>query len=154
MVAFSSWTFVPAHANSPTTVYACLVVCDVSYFTASPVTVTVPASDDISATAANGATGAVVHFNPPTATSTVDGPLAAVACTSDADNGARLNGDTFPTGTTVVTCAAVDSRHYPGVATFSVVVTAGIPNLSWHDCLSSACVCMPSRLLEVQMIVH
>lgn len=69
---------------------------------------------------ANGPGGSVVTFPTPTATDTVDGPIAGVSCLPG-------SGSTFPIGTTLVTCSASDSHGNPGAASFNVIVADTTP---------------------------
>lgn len=69
---------------------------------------------------ANGPSGSVVNFSTPTATDTLDGPIATVNCLP-------ASGSTFPLGTTAVTCSASDSRGNASSATFNVTVQDTTP---------------------------
>jgi Ca2+-binding RTX toxin-like protein len=85
-------------------------------------TVFVPADITEEATSADGA---VVEFTV-TATDTVDGPLTAT-CVPD-------SGNTFPLGTTTVTCSATNSAGLTGSASFSVTVEdTTAPVIDPHD---------------------
>ncbi len=64
---------------------------------------------------ATSAAGAAVSFTEPTATDAVDGPV-------DVDCGASGPGDTFPLGTTTVTCSVSDSRGNSDDVSFDVTV--------------------------------
>lgn len=78
-----------------------------------PVISNVPS--DITATATS-ASGAVVAFATPTGLDTVDGPVL-VSCD-------HRSGETFPIGTTTVTCSAADGHRNTATATFSITVDA------------------------------
>jgi hypothetical protein len=78
--------------------------------TTGPV-ITVPANITVPAT---GPSGAVVTYTEPTANDAVDGP-EPVTCN-------HHSGDTFPIGTTTVTCTASDSRGNTSTKTFTVTV--------------------------------
>ena len=82
--------------------------------TAPTVTVHEPTS-----TEATGPDGAVVSWDPATATDDVDG-TRPVSCD-------HASGDTFPVGTTTVSCSADDTHGNTGTATFRVVVTDTTP---------------------------
>jgi large repetitive protein len=73
--------------------------------------VNVPASQTLEAT--SGA-GAIATFAAATATDTVDGSLSAL-CN-------HASGETFPLGTTTVTCTATDSASNTGSASFTITV--------------------------------
>jgi hypothetical protein len=85
----------------------------------------IPASIDVPATGAGGAT---VSFTAPASADLVDGPVP-VACTP-------ASGSLFPVGTTTVTCTATDAHGNRATATFTVtvhalpVVTARLVSLS------------------------
>jgi hypothetical protein len=85
--------------------------------TTAPV-VTPPADITIGAT---GTTGAAVTFPAGSATDIVDGAVP-VTCTGYA------SGDTFPIGTTTVTCSATDSAGNTGTGSFKVTVTPPPPS--------------------------
>jgi len=88
--------------------------------TTAPV-VTVPANITTEAT---GPAGAVVSFAAATASDLVDGSLTPVC---DANSG-----DTFPIGTTTVTCSATDNAGNTGSASFDITVedtTAPVVNV-------------------------
>ena len=74
--------------------------------------VTPPADVTVEATSP---AGAAATFADATADDIVDGPLAA---TCD-----HLSGDTFPVGSTTVTCSATDAEGNTGTASFTVTVT-------------------------------
>jgi hypothetical protein len=87
----------------------------VTQFGASPIIQDVPAP--ITAAETN-ASGAVVRFTKPIATDKEDGQVA-VTCD-------HKSGDTFPAGTTTVTCNARDSAGNNAIpATFTVTITGG-----------------------------
>jgi len=69
---------------------------------------------------ANGPTGSVVNYTPPTATDLVDGPIASVPCTP-------APGTLFPLGTTTVTCSATDSHGNTATASFTIDVVDTTP---------------------------
>ena len=68
---------------------------------------------------ANGPSGTVVTYTPPSATDTVDGGLP-VDCNP-------ASGATFPLGPTTVTCSATNSSHQTATATFGVTVSDTTP---------------------------
>jgi len=90
-------------------------------------TITVPA--DILDAAAIGPAGAAVNFDV-TATDEIDLD-PDIVCTIDDGAGGTLpvsSGDTFPLGTTVVTCTATDQSGNTDVGSFSItVVDLGLP---------------------------
>jgi len=94
----------------------------------SPPVVTVPA--DVTVEAA-GPQGASVTFAQPTASDRVGGPVAARCDHSP--------GETFPLGTTTVTCSAVDSHANKGTASFAVIVRDTTPPTigTYHDLVVS-----------------
>jgi hypothetical protein len=103
-----TWTAVDAAGNTGT-----------ATSTVTVVDTTPPAFDpyaDVHATA-TGASQAVVHFPLPTASDLVDGPVPTTC--------SHAPGDTFPAGSTTVTCSARDGRTPANVATlgFQVHVT-------------------------------
>ena len=69
---------------------------------------------------ATGPTGATVTFTTPTATDLVDGTLPTT-CVDQADDPVT-SGDTFPLGTTTITCTATDTADNTGTATFTITV--------------------------------
>lgn len=86
-------------------------------FTVTIVDTTAPAFSGVPSTIteeATGPTGAAVTFTPPTATDIVDG---AVTVNCDYNSG-----DTFPLGTTTVTCTATDAATNSDSVTFDVIV--------------------------------
>ena len=83
-----------------------------NYGDTTPPTITVPATVTIDATSPAGATLNYVV----TATDTVD-PYPTVNC-------APATGSTFPMGTTVVNCTAIDASGNSATANFTVIVTA------------------------------
>ena len=86
----------------------------------APVLSSIPSNRTVEA---NGPGGSVVNFTTPTATDSLDGPIAFVTC-------APSSGSTFPLGTTTVTCSATDAHGNAGTATFSVsVVDTTAPSL-------------------------
>jgi len=86
-----------------------------------PPVITTPANITIEATSASGA---VVTFTAPTATDLVDGVIP-VDCTSNSS--AKASGDTFPLGTTTVTCTALDAHNNSATETFTVTVQDTTP---------------------------
>lgn len=103
-----------AHANAASATFM-VTVRD----TTAPV-ITVPAT--LVTARMTSAAGAPVTYAQPTATDTVDGPVA-VGC-------APASGSTFPIGDTAVTCTASDSRGNTSTATFTVRVTNDPPVLT------------------------
>jgi hypothetical protein len=69
---------------------------------------------------ANGPTGSIVNYSTPTATDSLDGPIALVNCSP-------ASGTTFPIGTTVVTCSATDAHGNLGSVSFSLTVADTTP---------------------------
>jgi HYR domain-containing protein len=69
---------------------------------------------------ANGPGGTIVTYALPTAIDAVDGPFAGVVCM-------RPSGQTFPLGSTTVTCTAEDSRGNASSASFVVWVVDTTP---------------------------
>jgi HYR domain len=69
---------------------------------------------------ANGPGGSIVTYTKPTATDTVEGPIATVNC-------APASGSLFPLGTTTVTCSASDSHGNVGHASFNIRVADTTP---------------------------
>ena len=80
-------------------------------------TVTVPS--DITAEA-TGPSGATVTYTDATATDDVDGPVP-VTCVDQTDQ-THTSGDTFPLGTTTLTCTATDTADNTAQATFTITV--------------------------------
>jgi hypothetical protein len=72
---------------------------------------------------ATGANGAKVSWQPPTATDAVDGSVG-VQCSSDSG---LTSGDTFPLGTTQITCEATDRAGTKSIETFKVIVSDTTP---------------------------
>jgi HYR domain-containing protein len=69
---------------------------------------------------ANGPGGSAVSYSAPTATDTIDGPIALVTC-------APASGSLFALGLTRVTCSATDSHGNTGAASFTVQVVDTTP---------------------------
>jgi hypothetical protein len=87
--------------------------------TTAPV-VTVPGDITVATTSANGAS---VNFAPAPSASDLGGELPVVC---SAGNQPVSSGDTFPIGTTTVTCEATDGSGNTGSASFNVTVNADI----------------------------
>ena len=86
------------------------------------VDVTPPAFSNVPATVkreADGPTGSVVTYTPPTAVDNVDGPVP-VTCSP-------LSGKLFPLGVTKVHCSATDAHGNTGTAVFEVTVVDTTP---------------------------
>jgi hypothetical protein len=90
--------------------------CDTTPF-GTPPTLDLP--DDITQNATSSS-GATVTYTAPTATDVEDGPITP-KCTS-APTSELESGDTFPIGTTTVTCTATDSHNNTATASFKVNV--------------------------------
>jgi len=69
---------------------------------------------------ANGPMGSIVSFSTPTATDSLDGPIALVACNPK-------SGTLFSLGTHPVTCSASDAHANVGSASFTVTVVDTTP---------------------------
>ncbi|MFN8189782.1 MAG: HYR domain-containing protein [Nocardioidaceae bacterium] len=84
--------------------------------TTDPV-VTVPSNKTVEAT---GPSGRAVTFTTPTATDLVNGSLPTTC--RDQANQVRSSGDTYPLGTTILTCKATDAANNTGQASFTITV--------------------------------
>ena len=72
---------------------------------------------------ANGPGGSVANYTSPTATDSLDGPIALVSCSPP-------SGSTFALGTTTVTCSATDAHGNTGTSAFQITVAdTGPPTL-------------------------
>lgn len=69
---------------------------------------------------ANSSAGTGVAYKPPTVVDLVSGPIPAVTCSP-------VSGNTFPIGSTTVSCTARDGAGNIGTATFQVVVADRTP---------------------------
>ena len=83
----------------------------------TPPVITVPG--DLSAEATSP-TGRVVSYTDATAVDDVDGPVP-VTCVDQTDQ-AHTSGDTFPLGTTTLTCTATDTADNTAQATFTITI--------------------------------
>jgi hypothetical protein len=83
----------------------------------APALTNVPANRTVEA---NGPGGSVVNYVNPTATDTIDGPIAAVGC-------APASGSVFPLGQTTVTCSATDAHGNTGTAAFQITIADTVP---------------------------
>jgi hypothetical protein len=108
-----SCTATDAHSN---TAQATFTVTVVLVDTTPPSLTGVPAS---SKREADGPAGSTVTYATPTAVDNVDGPIP-VTC-------APASGQTFPLGTTKVTCTATDSHGNSASASFTVAVVDTTP---------------------------
>jgi hypothetical protein len=75
---------------------------------------------------ATSAAGATVTFEEPTASDTGSG-LATLSCS-------HASGDTFPIGTTTVTCTAEDTAGNEATATFTVTVNTTLTPTNKNQC--------------------
>jgi hypothetical protein len=90
----------------------------------TPPSIFVPADIALDAT---DPTGRVVTFNV-SATDTVSGPITAPALSC-----VPSSGNTFPVGTTVVTCSAIDQQGNRATKTFNVTINGLPPTLTLAD---------------------
>jgi hypothetical protein len=97
--------------------------------TTAPELLGVPADVTVTAT---GPSGAVVHYDAPTALDVVDAS-PDVAC-------APGSGTTFAVGSTTVTCTAIDDRNNTSSASFDVTVTPPVAStvLEWGEPVDGA----------------